>query len=66
MENEKPGYNTWIRTKNIILFLILTFISISGIFFCIYSLWSLFFIIPFPLNNKKVLGCGVIIVGIKK
>lgn len=46
MNIEKPKYKTWIRTKAIFLFLILTIISLGGTSLTFISTWFLLFIIP--------------------
>jgi ubiquinone/menaquinone biosynthesis C-methylase UbiE len=46
MEQEKPKYKTWIRTKAIILFATLTIISFIGTLLTYCSVWFLLFIIP--------------------
>lgn len=46
MRFEKPKYNTWIRSKKIIIFLILSLCSIYSIFFIVYSPLFLLFTIP--------------------
>jgi ubiquinone/menaquinone biosynthesis C-methylase UbiE len=46
MNEKKTKYKTWIRTKRIIVFGVITTVSLIGLFFSIYSLYFFLFLIP--------------------
>ncbi len=49
MNQNKPQYKTWIRGKRIMIFGIITALSLIGLSFSVYSLYFSLFLIPFGI-----------------